>query len=141
MHLFSPFLFGLKLNWNTFCRLSLSPHSFFLFDSWQASGVTVATNVTNSIEEMRVLKENEERLRVLRFGFCDTATTKSGKKEEQIDVTERVTQKDLNEKNLDAFAYMQKEIFKDKTCAYVLYDCKYDAKETGSKAEMIFIMW
>lgn len=90
---------------------------------------------------MRLSKDNEEKLRILRFGFCEVNDAKSCKKETQIDVVSRITQKELDEMQEDAFSYMTKKIFLDCNCAYVLYDCKYDTKETGSKAEMVFLMW
>lgn len=90
---------------------------------------------------MRLAKDNEDKLRILRFGFCDVIDPNTGKKESQIDVVKKVTQKDLDENQEDAFSYMRNNILLDSHCAYVLYDCKYDTKETGSKAEMMFLMW
>lgn len=90
---------------------------------------------------MRLSKDNDEKLRILRFGFCDGFNPKDGKKETQIDVIKRVTQKDLDDANKDAFAYMKEHMLQQGDCAYVLYDCKYETKDTGCKAEMLFLMW
>lgn len=90
---------------------------------------------------MRLSKDNDERIRILRFGFCDKINPVDDKKETQIDVVKRVTQKDLDDANMDAFAYMKLEMFRQDDCAYVLYDCKFETKDTGGKAEMLFLMW
>lgn len=87
---------------------------------------------------MRHSKE-EDKLRILKFGFCDLE--KDGKKSTHIDVVERITQKDLDEKNVDGHTYMTKNMLKEDECTYVLYDCKYETKDTGQRSEMFFVMW
>lgn len=82
---------------------------------------------------MKIAKDNDQRIRILRFGFCDV----DGK--QQIDVLEKVTTESLS--GSDAFAYLRDKILKEDQCTYVLYDCHYESNDTGTKKELVFIMW
>lgn len=89
----------------------------------------------DAIQQMRIPKEKDDRLRLITFKFKDI----NGK--EQIDVDEKVFQSQLDECNLDAFSYMKKNMLQEQDCNYVLYDWQYDTKETSLKKELVFIMW
>lgn len=93
----------------------------------------MSQNALDNITEMKLAKDNDQRLRILQFGFCMVGDKK------QIDVVKKVTQKDLVGE--DAFTYMRDNMLKEKECTYVLYDCHYETKDTGSKKELVFIMW
>lgn len=82
---------------------------------------------------MKIAKDNDQRIRILKFGFCDV----DGKK--QIDVKEKVTQGCLAGK--DAFTFLRDSVLKEKECTYVLYDFHCETKDTGCKKELVFIMW
>lgn len=82
---------------------------------------------------MKIAKDNDQRIRILKFGFCDV------KGKNQIDVLKKVTQKDLDGE--DAFTYLRDQMLKEKECTYVLYDFHCETKDTGSKKELVFIMW
>lgn len=101
--------------------------------SQTCSGVTVSQNSLDCLNEMKIAKDNDQRIRILRFGFCDVG----GK--QQIDVLEKVTTESLS--GSDAFSYLRDKILKEDQCTYVLYDCHYESNDTGSKKELVFIMW
>lgn len=82
---------------------------------------------------MKITKDNDQRIRILKFGFCDV----NGKN--QIDVAKKITQKCLAGE--DAFTFLRDKVLLEAECTYVLYDCHYETKDTGCKKELVFIMW
>lgn len=79
-------------------------------------------------QNIKMAKNDDERIRFVRFGFCH----------DQIDVEQIVLQKDLNGEN--AFTYFKREFLKEKKCCYVLYDCHYVTTECPKK-DLVFVMW
>lgn len=116
-----------------FVESCTNPSHPFFQSSQACSGVTVTQNSLDCINEMKIAKDNEHRIRILQFGFCDV----NGKK--QIDVKQKITQKDLNGE--DAFTYLRDKVLMEKECTYVLYDFHCETKDTGCKKELVFIMW
>ncbi|KAK2824123.1 hypothetical protein Q5P01_021298 [Channa striata] len=96
-----------------------------------ASGVKVADEVKELYNSMKVVKaddDHKERLRIVEFAISDGYIVPS----------KTFREKDLEGK--DTFAFFR-GLLKGDQCSYMLYDCHYATKESGTKQDLVFVMW
>lgn len=100
--------------------------TFYVF-SKQSSGVKVADKVKDLYSEMKLAKDDAERMRFVIFGFVNAC----------IDVEDSYQNKHLEGK--DPFLFFKDLLVADK-CRYILYDCHYETVESVKK-ELVLVMW
>jgi len=103
----------------------------FCVFSKQASGVKVNDSVKNLIDDIKVLKNNDnpaERKRIVIMSIQGAV----------IDIEKVYTEQDLE--GLDPYTVL-KDIMKADCCRYILYDCHYATKETNNKEDLVYILW
>lgn len=98
----------------------------FCVFSKQASGVKVADRVKDTYNEMKIAKNDDERIRLVTFVIKDQC----------IDVEKVYQEKDIKG---DAFLFF-KDLLLVTECRYILYDCHFQTDESIKK-ELVFAMW
>ncbi|XP_070697299.1 non-muscle cofilin 1-like [Pempheris klunzingeri] len=96
-----------------------------------ASGAKVADGVKELLDQMKVVKNDDNQKERIRFVVL---YFKNG----FIDVENVYREQDLEGE--DVFKFFV-SLLKPKQCRYVMYDCHFETTETSKKEELVFVLW